>query len=86
MGAPGMRGFAIGLLVVLSVIGSFNPVALAQSSVGVMGESSSDEFRADDNRGGAYAATTLNWLELLVTHRGLDAGPWGTWGGTRRTG
>jgi hypothetical protein len=51
-----------------------------------MGDSASDEYRADDNRGGAYAATTLNWLELLVRHRGVNAGPWGSWGGSRRTG
>ena len=56
------------------------------SGFGVVGDSSSDEFRADDNRGGAYAATTLNWVELLVRYRGLDAGPWATWGGSRRTG
>ena len=51
-----------------------------------MGDSASDEYRADDNRGGAYAGTTLNWLELLVRHRGVNAGPWGSWGGSRRTG
>lgn len=54
--------------------------------LGILGDSASDEYRADDNRGGAYAETTLNWVELLVRYRGLDVGPWGNWGGTRRSG
>jgi hypothetical protein len=52
----------------------------------VLGDSRSDEYRADDARGGAYAATTLNWLELLVRYRGVNAGPWGTRASPRRTG
>lgn len=54
--------------------------------IGVMSDSSSDEYRADDNRGGTYSATTLNWVELLVRYRGLNFGPWGSWGGPRRSG
>ena len=42
--------------------------------------------RADDNRGGAYAPTTLNWMELLVRYRGLDFGPWGNRSAPRRSG
>jgi hypothetical protein len=53
---------------------------------GILGDSNSDEYRADDNRGGEYAATTLNWVELLVLKRGLNFGPWGDWGEPRRTG
>ena len=53
---------------------------------GVLGDSVSDEYRADDNRGGKYAATTLNWVELLSRYRGLDVGPWGTRDYPRRTG
>ncbi len=56
------------------------------TGIGILGDSSSDEYRADDNRGGVYAATTFNWLELLVQNRGLNFGPWGTWGEPRRTG
>ena len=52
----------------------------------VMGDSFFDEYRADNNRGGAYAATTLNMVEILQRVRGFDFGPWGTWGGVRRTG
>lgn len=53
---------------------------------GILGDSGSDEYRADDNRGGEYAKTTLNWMELLVLKRGLNFGAWGTWGEPRRTG
>ena len=53
---------------------------------GLLGDSRSDEYRAADNRGGRYAATTFNWLELLVQNRGLNFGPWATWGEPRRTG
>jgi len=56
------------------------------TGIGILGDSSSDEYRADDNRGGTYAATTLNWVELLVQNRGLNFGEWGTWGEPRRTG
>lgn len=54
--------------------------------LGIMGDSASDEYRADDDRGGAYASTTLSWDELLERHRGINIGRWGTWGGTRRSG
>lgn len=54
--------------------------------IGIMGASGIDEYRADDNRGGAYADVTFNWLELLVRSRNIDAGEWGTWGEPRRTG
>jgi hypothetical protein len=53
---------------------------------GVLGDSNSDEYRADDNRGGSYAATTFNWVELLVNVRGLVFGPWGSRARPRRTG
>lgn len=66
-------------------------VSLRRISLGVMGDSYSDEYRAEDHRagssyGGKYAQTTLNWLELLVKYRGVDAGKWDSWGGPRRTG
>jgi hypothetical protein len=58
----------------------------AESGFAILGDSNSDEYRADDNRGGAYASVTFNWMELLVKARSLDFGAWGTWGGARRTG
>lgn len=51
-----------------------------------MGDSNSDEYQADDARGGAYASTTLNWVEQLAKNRHLNFGQWGDWGGSRRTG
>jgi hypothetical protein len=57
-----------------------------QVRLGIIGDSNSDEYRADDNRGGLYASTTLNWNEQLHRYRGIDVGTWGTWGGTRRSG
>jgi len=56
------------------------------SGFAVIGDSGTDEYRADDNRGGAYAATTFNWLELLVRYRGVNAGSWGTRAEPRRSG
>jgi hypothetical protein len=52
-----------------------------------MGDSNSDGYRADDNnRGGTYASTTLNWDEQLQRYRGIDLGQWRSWNGTRRSG
>ncbi|MBL8014972.1 MAG: hypothetical protein JNK26_02185 [Candidatus Doudnabacteria bacterium] len=62
------------------------PVAALNINAGVIADSCCDEYRADDNRGGAYAATTLNWVELLAKYRRWNFGPWGQWGGVRRTG
>lgn len=53
---------------------------------GILGDSTSDEYRADDKRGGKFGATTLNWVEQLVKRRGVDFGKWGKWGEPRRTG
>jgi hypothetical protein len=62
-------------------------VVLAQTGgFGVLGDSGSDEYRADDNRGGEYAATTLNWVELLSRYRAFNVGPWGIRDSPRRTG
>lgn len=56
--------------------------------IGILGDSNSDEYRADDSRAGGtpYEATTLNWVELLAKYRNIDFGAWGNWGGVRRTG
>src|SRR3989344_320275 len=54
----------------------------------VMSDSSSDEYRADDNRAGGtqWELTTLAWTELLEKYRGFNLGSWGTRGEPRRTG
>lgn len=61
-----------------------NPVSLR--GVAVFGDSQSDEYRADDNRGDNYPTSTKNWVELLVETRKVNFGPWGSWGEPRRTG
>ena len=59
---------------------------LDEVAFSVLGDSDSDEYRADDNRGGAYASVTFNWVEQVVRFRGLRFGQWGSWGGARRSG
>jgi len=63
-----------------------NSGSISNIGFGIMGDSNSDEYRADDNRGGSYADTTLNWVEQLVLGRGINFGPWGTRSEPRRTG
>lgn len=64
-----------------------NPTIPAQAlGIGVIADSCCDEYRADDNRGGAFGATTLNWVELFAKYRNWDLGRWGVWGGPRRSG
>ncbi len=79
------------LLIVSSVVLTLSFSSSTKAAgvrIGIIGDSNSDEYRADDNRAGGtqYAATTLSWDELLVTKKGFDLGVWGTWGGERRTG
>lgn len=62
------------------------PTVESAAGFGILGDSNTDEYRADDDRGGEYAATTLSWVELLVSRRGLNFGPWGSWGEPRRAG
>ncbi len=76
-------------ILVSTFLGIGAGASLAASPIGglgILGDSASDEYRADDNRGGAYAETTLNWMELLVRQRGIDAGPWGGRSEPRRSG
>ena len=61
-------------------------IDVSSKGFGIMGDSTSDEYQADDQRGGDYASTTLGWVEQLVKQRDLNFGPWGTWGEPRRTG
>jgi lysophospholipase L1-like esterase len=59
------------------------------STLGVMGDSLSDEYAE-----ASYGSYAENWVEQLVIHGGIDAGPTalqagqsgGTWGEPRRTG
>lgn len=76
--------FVIWLLILLAVfprVASASPIKIA-----VIGDSGSDEYQADDRRGGAYYTTTFNWLEQAVRNGSVDAGSWGTRSEPRRTG
>lgn len=52
----------------------------------VLGDSGQDEYRADNQRGGAYGETTFNWVELLASVRHINLGEWGTRDEPRRSG
>ena len=75
---------AVGVVAAVSLVPATSNAQTA--GFAVLGDSSSDEYRADDNRGGDYSATTLNWLELLARYRGVNVGSWGTREYPRRTG
>lgn len=73
----------------LTVLVSGTSPLLAHNEIrgfGILGDSNSDEYRGSDNRGGDFAAVTLNWVEQLVLSRGINVGPWGNWGEPRRSG
>lgn len=74
------------ILFVIALLLSVRMVTATAPTVGIVGDSNSDEYRANDNRGGAYAATTLNWAEQLATYRGIDLGAWGSYAEPRRSG
>lgn len=81
--------FARLLLSIFLLVASTSKIAAAAPlTLGILGDSNTDEYRADDNRAGStqYASTTLNWAELLVNKRGVNIGTWGTWGEPRRSG
>lgn len=76
------------VLAALSALGAANPAAAQPQTLkmGIMGDSNSDEYRADDNRGGAYADITFSWNEILDRERNIDLGPWGMRSEPRRSG
>ncbi|MCA0453843.1 MAG: cadherin-like domain-containing protein [Chloroflexi bacterium] len=65
---------------------SMQGLAQAPLRLGILGDSGHDEYQGSDNRGGAYHAVTLNWVEQLVKSRGIDVGIWGNYPEPRRTG
>lgn len=68
------------------LIPSVTPAPLVLKGVAVLGDSQSDEYRADDWRGGNYASTTFNWVELLAKYRNAPVGEWGSREEPRRDG
>lgn len=77
--------FVIGLLE--TIVPTPTPQApVRMQGLGVIGDSQSDEYRGDDNRGYNYPGTTKSWVELLSEQRNLNVGEWGTYAEPRRTG
>lgn len=64
------------------------PVLASAQSLGILGDSDSDEYRGTDNRckQTPYAATTKNWVELYADAHPGALGVWANWGGIRRLG
>lgn len=64
------------------------------TGIGIIGDSLSDEYKGDDNRGTGtpYSSTTLNWMEQMAKNGSANFGSSKpisgstTWGGTRRYG
>lgn len=54
------------------------PAPISLKGIAVLGDSQSDEYRADDWRGSNYASTTMNWVELLSKYRNVNVGEWGS--------
>ena len=91
-----LLGISIGLMAfyqpvkVINFLQSLHPTPTVTpvhiKGIGVIGDSLSDEYRADDSRGQTYASTTLNWVEILVRSRHLNFGPWGVREEPRREG
>lgn len=83
-----MVSLAGALALVMSCLSvSLAPFSAAQTlRLGFIGDSSTDEYRGSDNRGGSYSDVTLNWMELLVKYRNISAGEWGQWPEPRRVG
>jgi lysophospholipase L1-like esterase len=62
------------------------PAPIKMAGIVVLGDSQSDEYRADDNRGSNYPGYTMNWVELLQKERNVNFGKWGIRDEPRRTG
>jgi hypothetical protein len=56
------------------------------TGLAILGDSTQDEYRADNPRGGEYGDTTFNWVELLARYRNVNVGAWGERGEPRRGG
>ncbi len=54
--------------------------------IGFMGDSTIDEYRGSDNRGGSFANVTYNWMEQLVRRRFVYSGVFQNWPEPRRLG
>lgn len=68
------------------LVPSVTPVPVTLKGMAILGDSQSDEYRADDWRGSNYASTTYNWVELLAKYRNINIGKWGRREEPRRDG
>ncbi len=83
--------FLVAIFLLSRLLPSSTPISTADSPsirLGILSDSSADEYRANDNRAGTtqYAETTLVWGELLQRHRGFNLGTWATRSEPRRIG
>lgn len=47
------------------------------TGLAIISDSTADEYRADNPRGGEFGDTTFNWVELLARERSVNLGAWG---------
>ena len=47
------------------------------TGLAIIGDSTVDEYRADNPRGGEYGDVTFNWAELLAGRNRVNLGAWG---------
>lgn len=75
-------------IVLLLLLLSFQAAAQTPPSlrIGILGDSASDEYRANDARGGSFWMFTYNWVEQARDLGIFKVGTWGTRAEPRRTG
>jgi lysophospholipase L1-like esterase len=91
-----LRAFLFLLLAAFCIQATVSPPKAKAATIigfGVMSDSSTDEYRQNDQRGGdTYGPTTLNWLEQLAIYRDINFGTLKSfadgesWGSPRRSG
>jgi hypothetical protein len=84
--APTLTATATATALPVAPTATTNPLPQTIVGLAILGDSTQDEYRADNPRGGEYNATTLNWVELLATLRNLNIGAWGQRDEPRRGG
>jgi lysophospholipase L1-like esterase len=62
------------------------PTPMPIKGLAIIGDSTQDEYRADDSRGTEYSSTTFNWVEILERSRNINVGPLGERDEPRRSG
>jgi phospholipase/lecithinase/hemolysin len=65
---------------------TLNPNPKTITGLAILGDSTQDEYQADNPRGEEYNRTTLNWVEQLTIKRNINLGAIGTRPEPRRSG